>query len=181
LPQPQAILQTETRNVSIVAQGELALRLGGAISLQQALETVLRETQPGDYVALLSYVQPATESDAMLQHIRLRIRDTRHVATTLDDGPRYLHSVGQLHKGGPESGFFIQFVATDAVDVPIPGAAYTFGTLKQAQALGDLQSLMEHNRRVIRIDLGAHMLAGLNELEQALDAAQLAPQPQPYS
>jgi hypothetical protein len=177
LPMPKAILQTETRNVSIVASGEQVVRVRGAISLQQAAESILRQTAPGDYVALLAYLQQTGETEALLQRLRLRVRDTRRVATTLGYGPRFQHSTGQLHKGGPENGLFIQFVATDSTDVPIPGAPYTFGVLKQAQALGDLQALEAHARRVVRIDLGANVVAGLSELQQALDAAQLAVQP----
>ncbi len=86
---------------------------------------------------------------------------------------RFQHSTGQLHKGGPNTGVFIQFVADDPVDVPIPGEPYTFSVLKQAQELGDLQSLEAHQRRVIRIALGADIAVGLAEVWQALDAAQL--------
>ncbi len=173
LPLPKAILQTETRNVAIVAEGEQATRIRGAISLQQALEGFLRQTAPGDYIALLAYVQQTSETEALLQQLRLRMRDARRSATTLGYGPRFQHSTGQLHKGGPSTGLFIQFVATDGIDVPIPDAPYTFGVLKQAQSLGDLRSLEAHGRRVIRIDLGANGVAGLTELQQALDAAQL--------
>jgi hypothetical protein len=129
---------------------------------------------PGDYIALLAYVQRTREIEGLLQHIRLRLRDSRRVATTLGYGPRFQHSTGQFHKGGPNTGVFIQFVATDAVDLSIPGEPYTFSVLKRAQALGDLQSLEAHERRVIRIDLGANSVAGLREIEQALDAADLS-------
>jgi transaldolase/glucose-6-phosphate isomerase len=172
-PAPRAILQTQTLNVALVAEGDIAARLRDSVSLQAALETYARMAAPGDYVALLAYVQRTREIEGLLQHIRLRLRDARRVATTLGYGPRFQHSTGQLHKGGPNSGVFIQFVATDTTDVPIPGEPYTFSVLKRAQALGDLQSLEAHDRRVIRIDLGANIVAGLTEVQQALDAADL--------
>lgn len=173
LAQPKAVLQTETRNISLIADGEQSARIRGAISLQAALEGVIRQAHPGDYIALLAYIQRTDETENALQHLRLRLRDTRHVPTTLGFGPRFQHSTGQLHKGGPNTGVFLQFVATDTVDVQIPDEPYSFGVLKQAQALGDLQSLQGHGRRVVRIDLGVDMLAGLAELMQALDAAQV--------
>ncbi len=174
LPAPRAILQTQTLNVALVAEGEIATRLRDSVSLQAALETYARLAKPGDYVALLAYVQRTREVEGLLQHIRLRLRDSRRVATTLGYGPRFQHSTGQFHKGGPNTGVFIQFVATDSLDLGIPGEPYTFGVLKRAQALGDLQSLEAHDRRVIRIDLGANIAAGLREVEQALDAANLS-------
>ncbi|MEO7001531.1 MAG: bifunctional transaldolase/phosoglucose isomerase [Ktedonobacterales bacterium] len=175
LPRPDAILKTESNNVALVAQGDEASKLRGSISLQAAFETFAREAnsgQPGDYFALLAYVERTPTTDAALQRIRLRLRDTRQVATTLGYGPRFQHSTGQLHKGGANTGVFLQFVATDHEDVAIPDAPYTFGTLKGAQALGDLQSLMNHGRRVIRVDLGADIEAGLAEIQEALDAGQ---------
>jgi transaldolase / glucose-6-phosphate isomerase len=174
LPAPRAILQTQTLNVALVADGEIATQLRDSVSLQAALETYARMAGPGDYIALLAYVQRTREIEGLLQHIRLRLRDSRRVATTLGYGPRFQHSTGQFHKGGPNTGVFIQFVATDAVDLSIPGEPYTFSVLKRAQALGDLQSLEAHERRVIRIDLGANSVAGLREIEQALDAADLS-------
>ena len=173
LPEPQPVLQTETRNVSLVAEGAQATRLRESVSLQAALETFASEASPGDYIALLAYIEDSPATNETLQKIRLRLRDTRHVATTLGYGPRFQHSTGQLHKGGANNGVFIQIVAQDVQDVPIPGEPYTFGVLKQAQALGDLQSLEAHERRVIRIALDKDIAAGLAEVQRALDAAHL--------
>jgi len=142
--------------------------LASAGSLAGALASFADQAQPGDYVALLAYVQRTRETDSALQRIRLRLRDARRVATTLGYGPRFQHSTGQLHKGGANNGVFLQFVADAGEDVPIPGAAYTFGTLKAAQALGDLQTLERHGRRVIRLLLGSDTAAGLAEVEQAI-------------
>jgi hypothetical protein len=83
-------------------------------------------------------------------------------------GPRFLHSTGQLHKGGPDSGVFIQITAPDKVDFPIPGEPYTFSILKDAQALGDFQSLQSHGRRAIRVDLGKDVVAGLQKLSEVI-------------
>lgn len=100
-----------------------------------------------------------------LQAIRLRLRNRLRLATTVGYGPRYLHSTGQYHKGGPNTGLFLQLTAGHPEDVPIPDAPYTFGSLEQAQALGDLQALKEHGRRALRIHLGADALLGLDKLE----------------
>jgi hypothetical protein len=171
-PQPPAILRT--KHVTILASEVEAQHLVNAVSLQAALETYAHDAGPGDYIALLAYMQRTPEAEALLQHIRLHLRDARRVATTLGYGPRFQHSTGQLHKGGANNGVFLQFVALDREDAAIPGEPYTFGVLKQAQALGDLQSLQAHDRRVIRIDLGTDIAAGLAEVRQAIDAAQLA-------
>ena len=173
LKQPPATLRTQSGHVSLVAPGAQDERIRQAASLQSAFEIYAHESQPGDYFALLAYVQRTPQTEAALQRIRLRLRDTRHTATTLGYGPRFQHSTGQLHKGGANTGLFLQFVANTHGDLSIPDAPYTFGTLKAAQALGDLQSLQAHGRRVIRVDLGADIAAGLAEVEQALDAARI--------
>ena len=122
----------------------------GLDALEQRLEGVKR----GDYVAILAYLDPTRENEAALQRTRLTIRDRLEVATTLGFGPRYLHSTGQLHKGGPNSGVFIQVVDGErGGDVPIPGRPFTFGALIDAQALGDLRSLQVQGRRVARVTL----------------------------
>ncbi|HEY7339545.1 MAG TPA: transaldolase [Ktedonobacterales bacterium] len=174
IPAPRAVLQTQSRNVSLVASGEIAQRLRESVSLQAAMEVIAREAGEGDYIALLAYIERTPETHEALEAIRLRLRDMRHVATTLGYGPRFQHSTGQEHKGGSNTGVFLQFVATDTVDVPIPDEPYTFSVLKQAQALGDLQSLEAHDRRVIRIDLGTGIAGGLGEVLQALEAATVA-------
>jgi transaldolase/glucose-6-phosphate isomerase len=139
--------------------------------LQAALAHFMSPAEKGDYFALMAYVmeQPATEK--RLQRLRALIRDHLRSATTLGYGPRFLHSTGQLHKGGPNVGRFLQLTADDERDVDIPDRPYCFGTLKQAQALGDLQALRKHDRSVIRIHLGNDVDAGLEALEQALQSA----------
>ena len=171
IPDPQAMLRTQ--RVSIVVDEKSAGPVADAVSLQAALERYLGQAEPGDYIALLAYIERTPETVATLQHIRQAMRDLRRVATTVGFGPRFQHSTGQLHKGGANNGVFIQLVAKDQVDVPIPGEPYTFGILKSAQALGDLQALEDHKRRVIRINLGSDIGEGLSELRQAVDAAQV--------
>ena len=137
---------------------------GGRDSVAASLGEYLAAVRRGDYVALMAYVTPTAENDAALQRLRVAIRDEHRVATTLGFGPRFLHSTGQLHKGGPDTGVFIQVTSDDAVDVPIPAQPFTFSTLKQAQAAGDLQSLREHGRRVIRVHAAGDLAVKLSRL-----------------
>ena len=109
--------------------------------------------QPGDYVAIQAYVDPASGAVDALEEARLAIRDRLRVATTVGLGPRFLHSTGQFHKGGPPAGVFLQVVGPDPDDVPIPGAPFGFATLKQAQAAGDLATLRDRGLRAARVDL----------------------------
>ncbi len=138
-------------------------------SMSEYLAGFLNQARPGDYVALMAYVERSREHEALLQSIRRRIRDGLCVATTLGYGPRFLHSTGQLHKGGPNTGLFIQITADDPQDVAIPGEPYTFSVLKHAQALGDLRSLESKNRRVIRFHLGKDITAGLSTLLKTVE------------
>ncbi len=136
----------------------------------QDVPRLLGQAQPGDYLALLAFLDPRPEYASRLQSIRANLRDATRLATTLGLGPRYLHSTGQLHKGGPNKGVFLLLTADNAQDLPIPGRPFTFGTLKQAQALGDLESLKRRGRRVLRLHLGKDVPAGLDELAHALAA-----------
>jgi transaldolase / glucose-6-phosphate isomerase len=113
---------------------------------------------PGEYVAIQAFLQPTSEVARALDQARIAIRDRHRVATTVGFGPRYLHSTGQLHKGGPGSGAFIQVVDDRrSADVAIPGAPYTFGSLIDAQAIGDLQALRKAGRRAVRVTLDGLM------------------------
>ncbi len=143
-------------------------------TVDAAIQALLGQVKPGDYVALMAYIPPSAEHDRALTAIRLAIRDKYRVATTVGYGPRFLHSTGQLHKGGPNTGVFLQIVGDDPKDVPIPGAPYTFGVLKQAQALGDYQALRNHGRRVLRVQV-ADVRDGLSKIAQAVGAAAQVP------
>ena len=139
-------------------------------TLDAAVQSLLGQVRPGDYLALLAYIAPDEEHDRALNSIRLAIRDKHRVATTVGYGPRYLHSTGQLHKGGPNTGVFLQIVGDDAKDLEIPGERFSFGVLKQAQALGDFQALRNHGRRVLRVQL-RDVTPGLQQIGHAVDAA----------
>jgi transaldolase/glucose-6-phosphate isomerase len=142
-----------------------------AKSARNLLRSFFAQVRRGDYVSLQAYLTETTETNLSLQAIRLLLRDSLHVATTLGYGPRFLHSTGQFHKGGPNIGLFLQLTADDVEDAPIPGAPYTFGTFKRAQALGDLDTLRKHGRRVVRVHLGTDVAQGLAVLEQILETA----------
>ena len=147
-------------------------RLGAAgKSPEGVLAAFLTQAQPGDYVALMAYLEPRAEHTAALQSVRMRLRDSLCLATTLGYGPRFLHSTGQLHKGGANNGWFIQITADDAEDLLIPGEPYSFSVLKQAQALGDLRSLEGKQRRVIRLHLAKDVQAQLARLEKLVETA----------
>jgi transaldolase/glucose-6-phosphate isomerase len=115
------------------------------------VDALLSEVRPGDYVAIQAFVDPTPQAERELQEARLRIRDRLRAATTLGFGPRFLHSTGQLHKGGPNSGVFVQVVEEAAEDRPIPGRDLTFGRLLAAQAAGDLRALRARGRRAARV------------------------------
>jgi hypothetical protein len=117
------------------------------------LDDLLARVSPGDYLAIQAFVDPGSAVVADIERARVALRDRLGVATTVGLGPRFLHSTGQLHKGGPESGVFLQVVGDDPEDVPIPDASYGFSALKRAQADGDLVTLQERGRRVARVRL----------------------------
>jgi glucose-6-phosphate isomerase len=141
---------------------------GASSSVTEVLADHIAGIKPHDYTALLAYVEETPEIDVSIQSIRTALRDATGCATTTGYGPRFLHSTGQLHKGGPDSGVFIQLTAPDHVDLEVPEAPYTFSILKDAQAQGDFQSLLSHGRRAIRVDLGADVLVGLARLQDLI-------------
>ncbi len=140
-------------------------------SVLDALHGHLARAGAGDYIALLDYIEETPENESIIQQMRTHLRDATRCATTTGYGPRFLHSTGQLHKGGPATGVFIQVTAPDRTDLPIPNQPYTFSILKQAQALGDFRSLSSRGRRAIRVDLGADTTAGLRRLRDLIAEA----------
>jgi len=130
----------------------------------ESLSGTLAKVWPGDYIAILAFLERKPDYIEALESFRARLRDKTKLATTLGFGPRYLHSTGQLHKGGPNDGLFIFLTAENAEDAPIPGRPYSFGTLKRAQALGDLESLRRRGRRVLHIHLGRDVAAEIARL-----------------
>ncbi len=137
-------------------------------SLRGALDAFLGSAGPCDYVALMAYIGRSIDATASLQAMRDAIREKTRRATTLGFGPRFLHSTGQLHKGGANKGVFLQITAADPEDVAIPGEKYSFGVLKRAQSSGDLQALAEHGRRAVRIHIDGDLHEGLELLGRAL-------------
>jgi transaldolase/glucose-6-phosphate isomerase len=135
------------------------------------IRTFLSQARANDYVALQAYVTENPETEQALQSLRIYLRDHLHLASTLGYGPRFLHSTGQYHKGGPNTGVFLQVTVDDGDDPQIPGKPYTFGVLRRAQARGDLEALHKHERRVIRVHLGGDILKGLEALQQTIATA----------
>lgn len=137
-------------------------------SMQELLQNFLGARQPGDYFALLAFLPEEAQIKEAMQMMRRLVRDHLGLATTLGFGPRYLHSTGQFHKGGPNKGLFMLLTAEDKEDVPIPYQAYTFSTLKMAQALGDMEALRRHGQRVLRVHLGTQIESGLETLVEII-------------
>jgi len=153
------------QGLSVFADAENAAAIAAsAKSLDAILHAHLSRVHEGDYVAITQYIGESEAHDRLLQQLRVAIREHTGAAVTTGYGPRFLHSPGQLHKGGPDSGVFIQLTASDPRDVSIPGKPYTFGVLMEAQALGDSESLAHRGRRAIRIDLGGDIEQGLRRL-----------------
>ncbi|HET6850936.1 MAG TPA: hypothetical protein VFH46_01370 [Pyrinomonadaceae bacterium] len=141
---------------------------GDHAPVTEVLRAHLATIKPGDYIAFLNYIEETPAIDRQFQELRTQLRDATKCAVTVGYGPRFLHSTGQLHKGGPDTGVFFQIIANDETDLAIPGEPYTFSILKQAQALGDFRALAKRGRRVIGIDLGDQTLKGLQELNHRL-------------
>ncbi len=134
-----------------------------------ALNELIKNTKIPAYVAIMSYSQPSDEFDAAIDDLRRVIRAKTGSATTFGYGPRFLHSTGQLHKGGPPEGSFVQLVHDGPEDVPIPGESFSFKTLKHAQAIGDLQALQQHGRPVVRLELSGDAVQAVRDLTASLD------------
>ncbi len=161
-----------TQPAPVMMHGPLGFYLReGAQDPEKLLWAFLSQGHRGDYVAFQAYLPEDAATDARLAAMRLRIRDGLGLATTSGYGPRFLHSTGQFHKGGPATGRFVQLTARDGVELSIPGKPYTFGIFKRAQALGDLDALQRHGRRVMRVDLGDDVKKGLSLLERLLERA----------
>ena len=132
------------------------LEMDQAIRLDQAgsaLHDFLKGVRQGDYLALNAFLPRQQPTINNLQILRIALKERSGCATTLGFGPRYLHSTGQLHKGGPDNGLYLLVTAEDAEDIEIPAQGLTFGTLEKAQALGDFEALQERSRRVLHVHL----------------------------
>ena len=167
LPQPMPVVS----EAGTAAFADPAVLGDTPVTVEGAVAQLLSTVRPGlDYVAILAYVPMDPDVEERLQRIRQRIGHATGAATTLGFGPRFLHSTGQLHKGGPDTGVFLQLTADPSKDLPIPGWDESFGTLIAAQALGDLASLQKRERRALRLHV-ADVDAGLARLEAMVEAA----------
>jgi transaldolase / glucose-6-phosphate isomerase len=152
-------LYGDPRNAAALAEGSKEKSVAGY------LRAHLARIKPGDYFALLAFIEMNGEHERALSTVRHLIRDHKRVATCLGFGPRFLHSTGQAYKGGPNSGVFLQVTCDDASDLAVPGQKYTFGIVKEAEARGDFEVLCQRGRRALRIHLGKDVGAGLRALE----------------
>jgi transaldolase/glucose-6-phosphate isomerase len=144
----------------------------GVTSLDECVKQHLGKLNQHDYFALCAYIDMTCDAiRTHLESIRAVVGFKTGVATTLGFGPRFLHSTGQLHKGGPNKGLFFQITADDEEDLDIPGTGFSFGTLKSAQAIGDLEALSARGRRVMRFHLGRGVEAGLLRLLDSVEKA----------
>ena len=137
-------------------------------TVAQAAAQLKRQCRPGAYVAILAYTTPSSKMEQALRSLRRTLVSYHHVTTTAGYGPRYLHSTGQLHKGGPKVGIFLQLVDQMIPDLSIPGKPFTFRTLAQAQAVGDIQALHAHEQQAIVLPLGKNPIATIQALTQSL-------------
>jgi glucose-6-phosphate isomerase len=142
------VAESKANTKAVLAKGSTPSPAASAPEIEQFLAAV----KPGDYLAIMAYLPPTPENDRQLAAIRLRLRDRLTVATTLGYGPRFLHSTGQLHKGGPPVGHFLQITERVVDELPIPGVPFGFGRLEAAQAEGDLVALRARGRPAIRVD-----------------------------
>ena len=165
--QPEPKFTGETMDVTLLS-GSKDLRTTDPAT---TLAGLFAQVKPHDYVAFCAYIERDVEHTAMLDEMRLKVRDARKCATTLGFGPRFLHSTGQEHKGGPDTGVFVQITADAPFDLPIPGMNVGFRTLIAAQSLGDFQSLDKRNRRGVRIHLKGDLDKALQALSNAIDDA----------
>ncbi|MBI3331314.1 MAG: hypothetical protein HYZ96_04285 [Candidatus Omnitrophica bacterium] len=143
----------------------------GAVSLTQCLGDFFRRRRPSDYVALLSFLPRTDPLDRAAVALRERLAARSGAATMLGVGPRYLHSTGQLYKGGPDGGLFLLLTADEPDDLPIPGEPHTFGALKRAQAVGDFEAMRQRGRRILRLHLRGDLERAMQHLARALDDA----------
>ncbi|MBD8907064.1 bifunctional transaldolase/phosoglucose isomerase [Methylorubrum zatmanii] len=169
LPAETPIFEDDTVALYADAANVEALRQDG---FEAIVGAHLARVKPGDYLALLAYVERNEAHHAILQEARLAVRDARQVATCLEFGPRFLHSTGQAYKGGPTSGVFLQITADPSADLPIPGRKLGFATVIAAQARGDFAVLAERKRRALRVHIkGGDVASGVKRVAAAIKAA----------
>lgn len=164
-----------------IAEGEIGLFAEGPArnriftrKIAGALRTFFGDRNPGDYLAILAYVDRSEENVKRLESMRVKIRNKLKMPVLVGFGPRFLHSIGQFYKGGPAQGMFLQITCADAEEAKIPGEDFTFTQLKMAQALGDLEALVKRDKPVLRLHLKNGARDGLAGIQAMLDEALLA-------
>ncbi len=170
LPAEKPVLEQDGIKLFTNQENAEALLKGGE-TLGAVIRQQLDRLQAGDYLGLLAYIPMFPEYEDKLQEMRKQVVETKHVATVLGFGPRFLHSTGQAYKGGPNSGVFLQITCDEAQDLPVPDQKYTFGIVKAAQARGDFQVLADRHRRALRVHLGQDLSKDLDRLRDMVFAA----------
>ncbi len=162
----------EKDKLALFAGGVAGNALKGGRDFRTMIKAFVNLARPGDYLATMAYLSPNPTVDKEIAAIRKAVLQRYGIATTFGYGPRCLHSTGQLHKGGPNTGLFLQITQDHRDQIAVPGAPYDFAQLNQAQYLGDFQSLEAHGRRVIRVHLaGTDAIDALEALRQEIVAA----------
>lgn len=178
LPTTEPYLETDEvalyvgENTGAILDNICAQRNYSSQHLPGMLAAHISFARSGDYIGLLAYLEQNQEDSTILEKIRRRLRHSTTRAVTVGYGPRYLHSTGQYHKGGPDNGIFIQITVDDPEDVDIPGQPYSFSVLKQAQALGDQQALMERALPFVRLHIKGNIPNGLAKILEAIEVAE---------
>jgi hypothetical protein len=177
----KALLSQYARDGRFPLEGPLLIENGVSVygtlnaakpaALNHCLAEWLQQGRPSDYVAILSFLPRTTSLDEAVHALRDKIGRVLGSATTVGFGPRYLHSTGQLYKGGPDAAIFLELTADEPNDLPVPGEPFTFGVLKQAQALGDFQAVQQKGRRILRVHLKGDLDRTMQRLTRALDEA----------
>jgi len=163
----QAMGETGAGGAKMKIKGEVSG--ADAAALGRSLDTWLKQKKLRDYVAVQAYLTPSPENTKRLQELCAAIQNRLGVATTLGFGPRFLHSTGQLHKGGPNSALVLQIVDQPGENLAVPETNYTFDSLIEAQAIGDCAALRKRRRRVLRVNLGGDSAGGLERLTQSIN------------
>jgi transaldolase/glucose-6-phosphate isomerase len=172
LPSEASITEDGAIAIYTDATNAGALRKAGAGSdLASWMKAHLSRIKPSDYVAALAYLDRDEANIAALQTIRMAVRDSKHTATCVGFGPRFLHSTGQAYKGGPNTGVFLQITADPASDLDVPGQKISFGVIEAAQARGDFDVLAERGRRALRLHIKGDIAKGLATIGAAIQTA----------
>ena len=169
LPPEAPLAQDEQLELYADPANARVLGRGDGTSVDQLIARHCARAGERDYLAILAYVEMSPAHRMLLQRLRHAIRDTRRVASCVGFGPRFLHSTGQVYKGGPNSGVFLQITCRDAADLAVPGRRYSFGVVKAAQARGDLEVLVTRGRRVLRVHVVGDLLEGLDRIVHAVE------------